>query len=414
MDRALDNTYRRRQRLRRLALPIAGVGCLILLLTALPGWVRPTVHRARLRTAVVDRGPIDATLTASGVVIPEYEHILSSPLDTRVTRILKHAGDAVSAGDSLVVLDLGEPRLAVERLADQIAIKENQQSAEALDLRSRLEALAVQVDIQSLELKSAEYALAKNRTLFEKGLTTGDAVRQAETDVERKRFELADLEGTKRHAEEASRLRMAGLALEQRVLAKEREEANHSVELGAAVAPRSGVVTWVVQSEGVAVRRGDEIARIADLRSFRVQATISDVHVGRLAAGSPVVVQAGDGALAGRVSQVLPAIENGTLSFLVSLEESSSPRLRPNLRVDVQVATAHKDDVLRVQRGAFPSLDGRPVAFVIRGGRALRKPVELGVASFDCCEVVKGLEVGDEVVISDMAEYAHLAEVEVR
>jgi HlyD family secretion protein len=164
----------------------------------------------------------------------------------------------------------------------------------------------------------------------------------------------------------------------------------------------------------VAVRRGDEIARIADLRSFRVQATISDVHVGRLAAGSPVVVQAGDGALAGRVSQVLPAIENGTLSFLVSLEESSSPRLRPNLRVDVQVATAHKDDVLRVQRGAFPSLDGRPVAFVIRGGRALRKPVELGVASFDCCEVVKGLEVGDEVVISDMAEYAHLAEVEVR
>ncbi|HWN81858.1 MAG TPA: HlyD family efflux transporter periplasmic adaptor subunit [Candidatus Udaeobacter sp.] len=414
MDRALDNTYRRRQRLRRLALPIAGVGGLILLLAALPGWVRPTVHRARLRTAVVDRGPIDATLTASGVVIPEYEHILSSPLDTRVTRILKHAGDAVSAGDSLVVLDLGEPRLAVERLADQIAIKENQQSAEALDLRSKLEALAVQVDIQSLELKSAEYALAKNRTLFEKGLTTGDAVRQAETDVERKRFELADLEGTKRHAEEASRLRMAGLALEQRVLAKEREEAHHSVELGAAVAPRAGVVTWVVPSEGVAVRRGDEIARIADLRSFRVQATISDVHVGRLAAGSPVVVEAGDAKLQGRVSQVLPAIENGTLSFLVSLEESSNPQLRPNLRVDVQVATAHKDDVLRIARGTFPNLDGRPVAFVLRDGRALRRPVELGVQSFDCCEVVTGLEIGDEVVISDMTDYAHLAEVEVR
>src|SRR4030095_15523067 len=135
-------------------LPLAGVAVLILLLFALPGWVRPTVHRAQLRTAVVDRGPIDATLTASGVVIPEYEHILSSPLDTRVTRILKHAGDAGHAGDSLLVLDLGEPRLQVERLADQIAIKENQQSAEALDLKSKLAALAIQVDIRSLELKS--------------------------------------------------------------------------------------------------------------------------------------------------------------------------------------------------------------------------------------------------------------------
>ncbi len=135
--------------------------------------------------------------------LPEYEHILTSPIDTRVTRILKTAGDAVSPGDSIVVLDLGESQLAVGRLDDQIAIKANQRDAEALDLASKLAALRVQVDMKSLELQSADYAVTKSRKLFDKGLTSGDAVRQAETDAERERIELAELETAKHHAEEA-------------------------------------------------------------------------------------------------------------------------------------------------------------------------------------------------------------------
>jgi hypothetical protein len=44
----------------------------------------------------------------------------------------------------------------------------------------------------------------------------------------------------------------------------------------------------------------------------------------------------------------------------------------------------------------------------------VRTPVELGVASFDRCEVLKGLAAGEEVVISDMKDYAHLTEVKIR
>jgi len=388
--------------------------CIGLLLFALPGWMSPTLHRSRLRTAVVDRGPIDATLTASGVVVPEYEQILSSPLDTRVTRILKHAGDAVSPGDSIVALDLGESRLAVERLNDEIAIKENLAAAERLDLATQLAALRVQVQLKSLELRSANYALAKSRALFDKGLVSGDAVRQTETDAERRRIEHLDLDAGERHAEEASHIRLAGLALERRALAKERDEAARRVELGMAVSERTGVLTWVLPAEGASVRRGDELARVADLRSFRVEATISDVHVARIALGSPILVQADEAAIAGRISQILPAIVNGTLSFLVALDEPSSPRLRPNLRVDVQVATAHKEGVLRLKRASFPTVDGRTVAYVVRGERAVRTPVELGVASFDRCEVLAGLTAGEEVVISDMTDYAHLTEVKIR
>lgn len=63
MDRPLDSWTLRRDRLGRVArivLPILGVAAL---LVWLPGWIRPSVNRARIRTAPVTTGPIDAVIT---------------------------------------------------------------------------------------------------------------------------------------------------------------------------------------------------------------------------------------------------------------------------------------------------------------------------------------------------------------
>ena len=57
-----------------------------------PGWISPSVSRARLRTARVDAGPIEAVISASGTVLPEIEEVLSSPVDARVLRILERPG----------------------------------------------------------------------------------------------------------------------------------------------------------------------------------------------------------------------------------------------------------------------------------------------------------------------------------
>src|SRR4029453_875007 len=105
--------------------------------------------------------------------------------------------------------------------------------------------------------------------------------------------------------------------------------------------------------EGALVRRGDVIARIADLTSFRVAATVSDVHAGRLRTGLPVVVRANDLDLQGTVIEVFPTVENGVLRFTVALADPSHAGLRPSLRTDVLVVTDRKPRVLRVKRGPF-------------------------------------------------------------
>ena len=78
------------------------------------------------------------------------------------------------------------------------------------------------------------------------------------------------------------------------------------------------------------MRRGDVIARIADLRTFRVDATVSDVHAKNLATGMPVMLRVNEeDTLEGAVSTILPKIENGIMTFRVTLADKSHKLLRP-------------------------------------------------------------------------------------
>jgi HlyD family secretion protein len=186
------------------------------------------------------------------------------------------------------------------------------------------------------------------------------------------------------------------------------------LDLAKTRADRDGVLTWALSQEGVAIRKGDVIARLADLGSFRVEATVSDVHARRLAAGLPVTVKVNDDTLEGTVAAVLPTIQNGAMTLQVALKDPSSALLRSNLRVDVGIVTASKPRVVRIRRGPFASGEGVQQVFVIRGDRAVRTPVELGLSSFDQFEVVRGLVPGDEAIISDMNDYTRLKEVRIR
>jgi HlyD family secretion protein len=125
------------------------------------------------------------------------------------------------------------------------------------------------------------------------------------------------------------------------------------------------------------------------------------------------VVRVNEESLDGTVSEVFPTVENGIIRFTVALAKASHASLRPSLRTDVLVITDRKPHALRLKRGPFADTIARG-AFVVRGDRAFRVPVTLGLSGIDDVEVTSGLSDGDEVIISDMRDYAHLSEVKVK
>ena len=413
VDRPLPPEVERRDRLRRVLQIAVPVVLIAIVLAALPGWMRPSVARSRIRTARVTAGPIEAVITAGGTVTPEVERVLSSPLDARVLRILQRPGAHVTQGDPVVELDISESELALDKVVKDLRIKENQQAQTRLALEKSLVDLDGRLDVKTLELQSAQARLEADQQLFKEGLYSREALRRSELAVKQAQIELSQLRQERANAERATSVQLEGLALERGAIDKEAAQARRLLDLSTTKSDRNGVLTWVLSQEGALVRKGDVIARIADLTSFRVAGTVSDVHAGRLRTGMPAIVRINDLDLQGSVSEVFPTVENGVLRFTVALTDPSNAALRPSLRADVLIVTDRKARGLRVKRGPFADNDARQ-AFVVRGDRAVRVPIQVGVAGADDLEITSGVSEGDEVIISDMKDYLHLTEVRIK
>lgn len=414
VDREIDTRTRYRAQLKRLIVPAAVIASVGLLVGWGSGLLRPSVKRSSIRTAVVDQGPVDASLSATGTVVPQTEQVLSSPVDARLLRVLRKAGTAVGAGDPIVELDVSASVLAVESLGQDLALKANQQARSKLALENTLSELNAQFEIKMLQLESAKLEHVRNRQLFEKGLTSSEDLRRSEVAERQAGIELQRIEASRRNAQESTKTELAGLALELAKVEKAHQEARRVLGLATPTADRNGVVTWTLTEEGAAVRRGDIVARVADLSAFRVDASVSDAYASRLSVGLPVQVRADERILDGRVSDVLPTVQNGAVTVRVALAERAHPSLRPNLRVEVFIVTDHRDRALRVRKGSSTSGDGVQQVFVVRGDLAVRTRVRFGVASFDFVEALEGLSAGDEVVVSDMTDYQRLSSIRLR
>jgi HlyD family secretion protein len=386
MDRDLTPTERRRARLHvalRWSLPAAAV---VAALVLLPGWLRPSVAGDRLRTAVVERGAVEGGFTAAGRVVPAFEAVLSSPVEARVMRLLRRPGDAVTADDAIVELDLSALRLDRERHDERLRQKENEAERTRASLARELAELEAGREGAQLDLELATARLEQTRRLHGEGLAAADALRQAEVTERKARLEVDRLVRAAAAERDEATATLRGLAMEAEVIRHERAAAESDLEVGTARAGRSGVVTWVVAQEGVTVGRGEPVARVADLTAFGVEAEVSDVHAAALRAGLSARVELAGELLDATVETVFPTIENGIVRFRLALAEPAHAGLRNALRVDVHVVTERRPDVLRLARG--PALQGgRQDVFVVEG---------------------------DSVVLTDLSEHLRAQEIRLR
>jgi HlyD family secretion protein len=414
MDRELDVSFRKGVLRRKVAWVVAGMALVAAILLFLPGWLRPSIAREQVRMGRVDRGPIEGIVEASGQVIPAFEGVLSSPVEARVQKILKRPGEVVKAGEEILRIDTSESRIAFERLEDQLRKKANEQAQLRINLEKSLTELRGKIESQKLDVEASRYRLEQNHKLRGDGLVSEQVLKASEVEAKKAKIELDQLQEKSANEHRATDAQLQGLELDLATLRRDRDEAKRQLELATTRSDRSGVLTWVVPQEGTTVRRGDVIARIADLDSFRVEATVSDVHSSALHTGAPVRVMLDGQPLSGHLAQVYPTIENGTVKFTVDLDDKRNPKLRNNLSVDVLVVTDSRANTLRVPKGPYAQGGAAVPVFVIQGDHAVRRTVRFGISGYEHFEVLEGLAEGDQVVLSDMRDYVHLSRVNLK
>lgn len=368
--------------------------------------IKPSVSRSEIRTAIADRGDMVATVTGTGVVQPEFEQELTSPFASRVMDVLLREGQPVKSGQSIVTLDRTTAENQLKALQDEYELIQNRKRRTRLLQQQVLIDLESRVDIMKLKIQSYAFKLEQSQALYDFGQVSREKLNEDVLNLEIARREMAKLEQDMQNQRDMLESDLAGLDLEISIKEQRIDAVSRELEQAAAVADRDGVVTFVNDRIGSAVNPGDVVARIANLDSFRVEGTISDIHLAHVEVGTRALVRIREGVeLPGSVRQVQPTVENGIVTFTVELDDSRYRDLRPNLRVDVYLVTSFREGVVRVKNGPFYIARGDATAFVIKGDEAKARDVRFGVSNFDYVEILSGIEPGEEVIISNTESF---------
>lgn len=415
MDRKIPKEVRDKERKKMLikygVIGVAGIVCIALLIS----FMRSSVNRKDLVFSEVDTGIIEVSVSASGKVVPAFEEIINSPINTRIVEVYRKGGDSVDVGTPILKLDLQSTETEYKKLLDEEQMKRYQLEQLKVNNNTYLSDLAMQVKISAMKLNRMEVELRNERYLDSLGSGTTDKVRQAELNFNTGKLELEQLRQQYANEKEVKAADLKVKELEFNIFAKSLAEMKRTLDDAQIRSPRKAILTYINNQVGAQVPQGTQVAVISDLSHFKVEGEIADTYGDRVAAGGRAIVKIGNEKLEGIVSSVTPLSKNGVISFTVQLVEDNNKRLRSGLKTDVYVMNAVKEDVMRIANASYYVGRGEYELFVQDSdNEIIKRKVQLGDSNFEYVEVVSGLQPGDKVVVSDMSNYKNKSKLKVK
>lgn len=415
MDRELTSDERKKAMRKKLLPYLIGIGAVAIIIVVLMVSLRTSISRDDLMVATVDSGTIETTVTGSGNVVPAFEEIINSPINTRIVEVYCKAGDSVDTGTPLLRLDLQSTETELNKLKDQIEMKRYELEQQKVNNSTRVSDLAMQVKVKEMAVNRLEVELRNERYLDSLGSGTGDRVKQAELAYNTGKLELEQMRQQLANEHKVTDAGLNVKNLEINIAGKNLGEMSRTLNDAQIRAPRRATLTFINDQIGQKISEGEKIAIISDLSHFKVDGELADSYGDRIRVGSKAVVRVGRERMPGMVSNVTPLSRNGVISFTVRLDDDANKRLRSGLKTDVYIMCDVMEDVKRIKNGSFYTGPGSYDLFVFNGDDELvKRTVKLGESNFEYVEVINGLEKGDKVVISDMKRFNNSNTIKVK
>ena len=399
MDREISKEIRIKEKRKSIIKWVIGLGSVAGSIVLVLSLIQPTLKMDDVIVSKVDKGIIEVSVNASGKVIPAFEEIINSPINSRILEIYKRGGDSVDIGTPILKLDLQRAETDFQKLLDEEQMKRLQLEQLRVNIRSKLSEMEMKLKVSRMELSRKEVELRNERYLDSLGAGTTDKVRQAELSFTVGELQLKEDEQKYLNEQALGKADLKVKELELNIFRKGLAETKRTLEDAQVRSPRKAILTYVNSELGAQVVQGSKIAIVSDLSHFKIDGEIADTYGDRIATGNKVMVKIGSEKLNGTVSDITPLSKNGVISFTVQLDNDNHPRLRSGLKTDVYVMNAVKEDVMRIANGSYYVGKGDYELFVINGGNLIKKKIRLGDSNFEFVEVIDGLQPGDKVII---------------
>ena len=374
----------------------------------------PTVYLSRMTIATADQGNLQITVQGSGVVIPNYEEVITAPFRSKVLKILRTPGVKVNTGDTLLILDNEMAANDLKRLENELDLKGIQKEKLKIQIREMEEDFDISRQIREIRIENLKSAYDAEVYLNKRGGSTKDVIRKAKTEWDIAVLELRQAVNNQLNKLQASEAGIRELETQIRIQKNAIIEARNLVDQAFVRAPFAGSLSSVLSQPGAMTGEGTEIARVADFSKYRIRGTISNSWAGKIMTGQQVLIRVKNKMLNGILENIMPSVSDGMLECLIRINETDITDLRPNQQLEIRVVVSFKDGVVRLPNGPYYKSPGALHLYVIRGKKAFRTQVVLGEASFDFVEVISGIEKGEKVILTELEERFDREEIVVK
>lgn len=355
----------------------------------------------KFHTSIVDRGQVFIPIDATGVVEPENEVIILSPLNSIIQKINKEPGSRVKKGDLIIELDPGTTRSEIEQISDQLEVKTN-----SLE-RSKLEGQMSRIDLDyNVEVKKLRITSIKSQLADEEQLLSVGGISSAKMDETKQNLVLAEKDLDVVIQKNAIRLKQmkteeAGLNLQIEIQKKQLSDKMETLSKLNVKAPSDGIILSVSGKVGEKVGGDKMLINMSDLTTFKIRGLIDEKYSEYIKTGNPVFVFLEYEKLNGTIGNITPEVADNKIQFNVHLEMSNNSKLIPNQTVKLIVLKSIKDDVLRISSSKDFNANSGQTIYILDSGKMVPRNVVFGMKGSDYQEVISGLKIGDKVVISD-------------
>lgn len=408
MDKLIEEEVIAKRKKKRYLIVFIIIVILAISIWLVRNYLNPSISSAEFTTAKVEMGNIENTINATGEVLPEFEEVLSSPIAASIKSIAMDAGNKVKAGQSILSLDKAQAQTEYDKMQFQIESKQNEIAKLKLDLEKSFYDIKSNNSIKQLRISNLKDMVAGAQRLFKAGGGTKEEIEQAELNLKVAELEKQQLENEIKSKQQTMKIEIKEAEIALAIQKNDLVALKRKLDQANVVASRDGVVTWVNKNIGASVQQGEAVARIADLSGFKVAGSMADNQLEQLHNNMPAIIRVNDSLLRGTVINISPSIKNSIISFDIRLDERNSKLLRPNMKADVFLVTATRNNVLRVANGpAFNGSNQQDIFVLTPTGKAERRAVKTGMSNFDNIEIISGLKAGDVIITSDMSGYKH-------
>ncbi len=367
----------------------------------------PSVERAQVWLDTVKRGPMLRQVRGLGTLVPETPWTIPALTDGRIVKRLALPGIVVNPETVLLVMDNPELQQAL------------------VDTEWKLR--AGEAELNNLQVKLESDRLNQQATAANIETQAHTAKLEADRDEELRKFGLiADIQAKKSTATaedlanrdkiEKERLKInvdaikAQLAVQKATVEQLRalyELKKSQVQQLNVKAGVHGVLQQVAVDVGQRVTAGTLLAKVVQPENLKAELKVPETQAKDVAIGQAASVDTRNGVIDGKVSRIDPAAVNGTVTVDVKLEGTLPQGARPDLSVDGTIEIEKLTDVLYVGRPTFGQPNSTISLFKLDPDNkgATRVQVKLGRSSVSTIEILGGLNIGDQVILSDMTTW---------